>query len=298
MYLAAGDGESVKLFTADTFALIKSLDGNGSHVDCLTFSSDDQSLAVGTQTTGLVIWNLTSDMLPSSCKRLHHTCYFRTLCFNRSNDRLLSQDGDGYIMNWDLSTQNSLYTVKTNSWLIYAECLFCNGDQQFVSMAVVDEDEDRKKLLLLWNAETGAVEKRFETINGIHGIDLSPDSYSLAVVRGDDSIVILDLLQDVKTCEIVVPREQSFAVCRYVDSAQLATSDSMGTAIWDLSTQSLVASFSWATTLNMSVHGGCRRIAMDAVDDVLVVDLDSGEVVWKLDGARGVAFSKAVTILM
>jgi WD40 repeat protein len=295
MYLAAGDGESVKLFTADTFAPIKSLDENGSRVTCLTFASDDQSLAVGTRSTGIVIWDLTGDMLPTSCTRLHHTSDFRTLCFNRFNDRLLAQDGQSNIMCWDLTTRSLLYVVDTMTWFIFAECLFCNGDQQFVSMAV---NEDRKKQLMLWNAVTGAVEKRFEGIARIHGIDLSPDGCSLAVVQAEGSIVVLDLFRNVQICEIKLPREQSFTVCRYVNTEQLATSGGMGTALWELATQSLLASYSWAAMLNvMSVHRSSRNIAVDAGNEVLVADLDSGEIIWRLR-ARGVAFSSVVTILM
>jgi WD40 repeat protein len=295
MFLAAGEDECVKLFAYGSFELIKSFEGHGSPVNCLCFSRDDRFLAVGTRTTGVWIHDVT-DGMSSPVKHLESDEYFYCLCFSANNERLLTQHTKGVITNWDIPTMTKLFSVQTLSFFFHAESQFCVGDKQFVSIS----QHERPSSLTIWNAETGVMEKCFEEVAFINGIDLNPERTVVAIVRGNKSILIFDLLLEMISYEIAVPPTVDYCVCRYVDTTQLIASGPMGTVLWDLTTQTMLTSYSLHISASLSVLGGTRYMACDISVPrvVVVVNIDSGEVVWSLDNARGVAFSSAVTILL
>jgi WD40 repeat protein len=294
MFLAAGENESVKLYASGSYELIKSFDGHGSPVNCLCISEDDRLLAVGTLATGVWIYDLPGDM--SSVPRyLDVSMAVLAMCFSANNERLLTQVSRGGICNWDLPTMTQLFSVQTHSVFNYAESRFCVGDRQFVSIS----QHELTSLLTLWNAETGVIEKRFDEIDFVSGIDISPGRSAVAIVRGYKSILIFDLLLERISHDIAVTSAADYSVCRYIDATQLMTGGRNATALWDLTTQTMLTSYSLNAT-SLSVLGGTRYVACGIafVGEVVVVSVDSGEVVWKLANAHGVAFSCATMILM
>jgi WD40 repeat protein len=298
MFLAAGENECVKLFDTGSYELIKSIDGHGSPVSCLCFSKDDRLLAVGTRTTGVWIHDVT-DGMSSPVKHLESDEYFYCLCFSTNNERLLTQHTKGVISNWDIPTMTKLFSVQTLSFFFHAESQFCVGDKQFVSIS----QHERSSPLTLWNADTGVMEKHFGEVAFINGIDLNPERTAVAIVRGNKSILVFDLLLEAISYDIAVPPTADYCVCRYVDTTQLITGGHNGIVLWDVTTQTMLTSYSRWYSLQIagiSVLAGTRYMACDISVPrvVVVVNIDSGEVVWSLDNARGVAFSSAVTILL
>jgi WD40 repeat protein len=296
MLLAAGQNESVKLFTFGSYELVNSFDGHGSRVDCLSISEDDQLLAVGTTGTGIWIHDLTSE-LSSPPRHLDVSLELLVLhmCFSTDNQRLLTQQRGGVISKWDLPTMTQLFSTQTRCIYNYAESRFCFGDRQFVSIS----QHGFKSILTLWNAETGVIEKRFDEVAFVSGIDLSPERSAVAIVRGYKSILVFDLLLERISHDIAVTSAVDYSICRYIDATQLMTGGLNGTALWDLTTQTMLTSYSLTAT-SLSVLGGTRFVACGHAFDgeVVVVSVDSGEVVWKLANAHGVACSCATMILM
>jgi WD40 repeat protein len=299
MFLAAGQNESVKLFTFGSYELVNSFDGHGSRVNCLSISEDDQLLAVGTTGTGIWIHDLTSD-LSSPPKHLDLSLVLPVLhmCFSTNNQRLLTQQSRGVISNWDLRTMTQLFSTQTQCIYNYAESRFCFGDRQFVS---ISSQHEYISLLTMWNAETGVIEKRFDEVAFVGGTDLSPERSTVAVVRGHRSILIFDLLLERISHDIAVPPNADYCVCRYVDTTQLITGGHKRTVLWDVTAQTMLASYSMIITSgSRCVLGGTRYMACDIFlpFGVVVVTVDSGEIVWKLANAHGVAVSSAALILM
>jgi WD40 repeat protein len=295
MFLAAGQDHSVKLFASEDFAFIKSLDGHTANVCCLRFASDDRSLAVGTEDAGVYLWDLTSNTDISEQKHLDMDDLVICLCFNSSRDRLLVQGLFAGITNWDLLSATRLFSVDTTWDSIFCESLFCNGDKYIVGTLT-----EETKMLTLWDAATGALNKQIETVKDVHGIDLSSDSNIIAVIRGYQSIIIFDMSnEENEPYEITTPANTRYCVCRFLTDSQLVTSGNQNTALWDLNSKSTLFSFALCTTSIMTVHSENRWIGMIKDKSVVIISIDTGDIAWTPDSdTQSLAFSTAVTILM
>jgi WD40 repeat protein len=299
MFLAVGVKQTVSLVSADSFALIKSFEGHGSLVSCVRISGDNQLLAVGTRTTGVWIWDLTGDM-SSTPKHLSNSSDtardYVFLHFSASSNRLLTQQNGGIISNWDLPTMTKLFTVEPERHFNFVESFFCNEDTQFLSLS----HSKVPKMLTLWNAESGIIEKQFDEIGFINSMDRSPDGTAVALLRGSGSVVVFDLKKEVKNCEINVHAGAEYSMCRFLDPNQLITSGRSGISVWELTTQTVLSSCSWMTPSgSLCVLGGTRLIAFDCVPGaVIVFNVDSGGIVWTMDRAQQVSASAAVAILL
>jgi WD40 repeat protein len=303
MFLAAGVNESVSLVSSNSFTVIKSFEGHGSSVTSLRISDDNRLLAVGTNMTGIWIWDLTGDM-SSAPKHVDNrsdgAVRYEFLHFSADNNRLLAQQRGGFISNWDLPTMTKLFTVESKRYFHFVESFFCNGDQQFLSVSHFP-DAKTPKMLTLWNAESGIIEKRFDEIGFISSVDLSPDGTAVALLRRERSVLVFDLKKEAERCEINATMTEEYRMCRFLDPSQLILTGRSGISVWEVTTQTQLSSYPWiAVSESLCVLRGTRLAAYDASFPaaVIVFNVDTGDTEWKLEEAHQVSASTAVTILL
>ncbi|KAI0129857.1 hypothetical protein BJ170DRAFT_578437 [Xylariales sp. AK1849] len=172
--LAAGDGETVRIWAADTGDLQQTLRGNSSYVRSVAFSPDGKLLPSGDGET-VRIWGADTGDLQQTLRG--HSDYVRSVAFSPDGKLVASASYDKTVRIWAADTGDLQQTLRGHSGPVYSVTFSPDGKL----LASGDGETVR-----IWAADTGDLQ---QTLRGnfsyVRSVAFSPDGKLLASGDGE-----------------------------------------------------------------------------------------------------------------
>lgn len=107
------------IFTKDG-ELLNRFIGHRRPISCITFHSDSNILASGSQDNDVILWDSSADS--GICRFVGHQNEVTDLCFIPNSNYLISTSKDTHIRVWDIVLQTCIQTVTAICAEIYSIC--------------------------------------------------------------------------------------------------------------------------------------------------------------------------------
>ncbi|MDE0636019.1 MAG: WD40 repeat domain-containing protein [Candidatus Poribacteria bacterium] len=181
-----GDSDAVHLWEATTgkyIQLLYSVEGEMDSVESIAFSPDGRTLAIGSGTGGIDLWNMTeTEALPQYLDG-YHRWEVLSLAFSQDGALLASCGRDSTVRLWDMETNKHLRTFIGHKDDVFSVAFSPDGKTLASSS---------KEAVRLWNTE-GEEHLRFViTHTAILDVAFSPDGKTLASGHEDNTVGLWD----------------------------------------------------------------------------------------------------------
>ncbi|KAL8364662.1 hypothetical protein RB595_003782 [Gaeumannomyces hyphopodioides] len=274
----------------DWNACLQTLEGHGSRVIFVAFSSDGQRLASASFDNTVKLW----DMATGACLQTleGHSNWVRSVAFSPDGQRLASASNDNTVKLWDAATGAYLQTLERHSESVFS--IAFSPDGQRLASAFDD------KTFKLWNAATGVC---LQTLKGhsesVCSVAFSPNGRRLASASNDETVKLWDAATS--ACLETLDRhgESVFSVTFSPDGQRLVSASNDKTVkLWDAATgaclQTLEGHSDWVFFIAFSPDG--QRLASASTDKTAKLwDAATGACLQTLKGhsnlVNSVAFS-------
>ena len=270
---AGGEDGSVRIWNAQTAALLRTLEGHTGPVSSVSYSSDSSQLAAGGGDGSVRVWNAQTGALLRTLKG--HTDAVSSVSYSSDGLRLVSGSLDQTVRVWNAQTGALLGTLTHTSGVLFAGISpdgsrlisggygravhvwdaetgallgALEGHTNAVSSASYSSDGLRivsgsyDGSVRVWNAQTGALLRTLDPGAGwIHSVSYAPDGMQIAA--GGGSLHLWDIETDAETGAETYVRDdlvgmgRIFSVSYAPDGSQLAGGGDGLIHIWQLGPQ-------------------------------------------------------------
>jgi WD40 repeat protein len=167
--------------------------GHTATVNTLTFSADSQRLYSGGADDLVIVWNLQTNELHRSLTG--HSGDVNTLAVSPDGSRLYSGSADKRIIVWNLETMRVQTQFIVNAASVLSMALSADGIYGVSSSSGNDLND-----LVLWNASTGEIVRRFGDAFGVfrinspvNGVSFTPDSKRVVSASQDGTLKVWEV---------------------------------------------------------------------------------------------------------
>jgi WD40 repeat protein/serine/threonine protein kinase len=287
-YVAAGVGNSVKVWLASDGSLAYSLDGHTGVVRAVAFSPDGSLIASGSSDRTIRIWNA-ADGTPRNTMSDEEGS-LRAVAFSPRGDTLASSSfsGDAYIIKiWNLANGSSIQTLTGHESLVSSVSFSTDG----TLLASGSYDGTIK----VWNTSNWALNQTLPapSSSSVMDVHFLPDNNRIVSSSSDRTFRIWDISTGQETLNINGHRNGIRSV-RYSDSRnQIATASWDGTVkIWSSQDGSLLHTIQFSPITNVIKVTSDNSYIVTSSDDnrVHIFDVQGNEVgvfvgdeIWGMD---------------
>lgn len=284
-YIAAGSyNNTVILWDAETYKLIKRLQGHNKPIRSLNFSPDGKLLVSGSEDQTFIIWNVQTQE-PIIQKTTQAAIL--SITFSSNGQYLAIGSLDGTIALWDVSNPaipQQIISRKDHTDEVHSVAFSPDGN----TLASGSEDE----LITVWDVRDPHSPSKLATLpnhkEGVNSVAFSPDGRFLASGSNDNSIIIWDVTTYKQLITLKGHHKPVTNVTFSPDGTRLVSGGRDNTAIvWDISNLSFpyqLATFSdteWINSVAFSPDGK-RLVGGGDSATVIVWDIDPDSWIEKL----------------
>lgn len=230
--ISCGNDKIIKIWSMQTFALIKALEGHKEQVyKILTFTDNGrQYLCSSSSDRTIKIWSLTNFKLVKTLIGHKSTPY--SLIFINDKKILISGDWDGRMIFWNIKKGSMILNLQTNALEIWS----LHYDERNKQIIVGSKTSDK---LLLYDLYTKKQIQEFKLggftnqsfvkfIFDINSIKIHPDMNEFLVCSGSNNIAIINKNYELKEYYFLkghTNQIRSFAFCKKLNCLITASCD-------------------------------------------------------------------------
>ena len=178
---------TIKIWDAKTYKLIKTITGHTGPVRTAFFSSDDKYILSSSNDSTARIWDARN--YKEIKKFVGHNAIILSAKYDKTNERIVTSSSDGTVRVWNAKTGKSLQALRDtlNKNEYYSDAVF-SPDGTFVYAAAHGGTIKR------WKWESGNIDKvYYGHSSGVHSLSLTSDGKTMVSV-GEENIIIWDAL--------------------------------------------------------------------------------------------------------
>lgn len=263
----AGCQKEVKIWDAETGALLFRLRGHADYPCSVAFSADGQKLvSAGGSDKSVIVWDLTNRRIITKFKG--HAEVVVAAKFTPDGRRVVSAGSDGTVRVWDLATGQEFHQLKHDG-RVWAIDISPDGEL----VATTSGREDRSRIQS-WNLETG--ERIWELPGDGHQADLafSPNGKCLAVADSLHHVRIYDrqTLQRIQVIDTFIGYSPHLTFSP--DGKQIAANQADNSVrIWDAERGTVIETVRGQNSRvqNVAFRPASTEIAFGTVNDFVFV---------------------------
>jgi WD40 repeat protein len=174
--IASGSGDkTIRLWDADTGALVQTLEGHTSYIRSVVYSPDGRQIASGSDDRTIKIWTVDTGALLQTLTG--HTEYTNSLAYSPDGKHIVSGSGDKTIKIWDTVTGAVLQTLAGHT--DYVRLVAYSPDGRSIISGSADG------IIRLWDATTGKETAQLVSYAGDEWVALTPEGYYTASAHGE-----------------------------------------------------------------------------------------------------------------
>ena len=236
--------------------------------EAVAFSSDGQVLAVAGN-LGIWLYDVATSRELALLAGLGHTEGVGSISFSPDGSLLVSGDGDGKVIFWDISSQTQLATLQGHTEGVNSVSFSSDGS------LLASGGEDGK--VIVWHVSSRTQIVPLPHTEGVNSVSFSPDD-SLLASGGEDGVIVWDVSS--QTQIVPLPHTEGVSSVSFSpDGSLLASGGEDGVIVWDVSSRTRVA----------TLYDGFSPVSFSPNSSVLAFGGEDGVIVWDVSSRTRVA---------
>ena len=291
-YVAASNGEAVRIYDAASGDLVRTLPTPYSFVQAVAWSPDGQYVASGGYApfdTTIKVWDVTTGLL---LRILEHGGQGNAIAWSLDGTYLAA--GGGFIRIWETEAYTAIRTLGEGQGLAISSVGWSPGGDRLAAGGV--------RIIKVWDVETGDSIATLQAHRGqVNSVTWSPDGRYIAsgasAYLSDRSIRIWDretgrMIRIIRDGLCGVGGFNSVAWSP--DGRYLAASQCSWTRIWEVETGNEVRRFEWSVIYSLAWSPDGRYLASGGYDrKIRILDVERWELERTLEDPAGLGSSIA-----
>jgi WD40 repeat protein len=305
MLAAARRSSSIDLYCAHSHDLLGTIPGCGHPCICMALSRDGSRLA-SSSFDGVRVWDL-SDASFAEIAWLRHENIVNSIFFSPEGDRMVTRTSKGIIRIWDIATVTIVLTVSdlSGAYFDIPQVVMNPGGTRIFANSYLDT-EMPYSAIRSWDANSGAAGWRScSSEEPLESVAMGPliDRQLLAAGTLNGSIYFWNLDNPDHDPYLILEDVHSARVCvsfDSVDGSKLASgSEDKEVKVWNTTNGTLLFShFCGLCVTSVSFNWDSSRICCNLEGLIDVIDLESGEVIHKIEDSLQSCYSRPGLVLL